>query len=519
VLAAALAAAVVLGCVGCQNAAVCLNCVQHDAGARSSSTADAARSGTGGADGGGAGAAGAAGAAGGSRTDAAISTCVSSGGPEICNGIDDDCDGKVDEDFDLQTNPLHCGQCLHVCASANAEASCEHAQCVVHGCQPGFADLAPGPECEYRCPVFPTMPEACNGIDDDCDGKVDEDLRAPANDICNHRAGTPCANVGLVCDKRGGRTTWYCAYPSAVQFDPIVPNGIIGQESLCDGLDNDCDGVADDPWPELGQPCDDGEIGACRDGGEMRCNPQDRTRTYCDLSLAPAPVPGAGPAAIELCNGIDDNCDGVIDNPDRMDPKHVVDDLQHVAHGGLDFWIYRYEASRPDATSLDEGIDGARACSNAGALPWTYVSYDAAAAACAAAGHRLCTAVEWQAACEGTGASTYPYGAAYVADACNGADHDVVPGGNVDNAVLVAGALPQCVSADAVRDLSGNVKEWTADQQGTTGAPTNLPIYVVRGGSYLSPQLGLTCQTTLAQATANTVLPSLGFRCCADAAP
>ena len=61
--------------------------------------------------------------------------------------------------------------------------------------QGGYADLAPGPDCEYRCPVFPTTAEVCNGIDDDCDGKVDEQLVTPKNDICNHRTGTPCANA------------------------------------------------------------------------------------------------------------------------------------------------------------------------------------------------------------------------------------------------------------------------------------------------------------------------------------
>jgi hypothetical protein len=63
------------------------------------------------------------------------------------------------------------------------------------------------------------------------------------------------------------------------------------------------------------------------------------------------------------------------------------------------------------------------------------------------------------------------------------------------------------------------VKEWTSDQRGTTGAPDNLPIYVIRGGSRESPELGLTCTTELSQATANTALPTLGFRCCADALP
>jgi hypothetical protein len=42
---------------------------------------------------------------------------------------------------------------------------------------------------------------------------------------------------------------------------------------------------------------------------------------------------------------------------------------------------------------------------------------------------------------------------------------------------------------------------------------------VVRGGSFESPRLGLTCQTDLSRATADSVLGGLGFRCCSDEAP
>jgi len=44
-------------------------------------------------------------------------------------------------------------------------------------------------------------------------------------------------------------------------------------------------------------------------------------------------------------------------------------------------------------------------------------------------------------------------------------------------------------------------------------------IYVMRGGSYESPELGLTCGTDLSRATADTLLPTLGFRCCNNAGP
>ncbi len=445
--------------------------------------------------------------------------CTPSKLGERCNGLDDDCDGTIDEGFDLQTNPLHCGACNQACSAENADAVCSAGKCTITSCFDGFADLDGKPGCEYRCPVFPTKPEDCNGSDDDCDGKVDEQLIAPPTKLCRNTPGTPCAGVKAVCDTRVGTTTWYCAYGSKVEFDPVVPNGIVAEETRCDGFDGDCDGVPDDPWPELGTLCGLSGVGACQEGGQYACNPADRTQTLCDLSLPPDATPGAGASATELCNGIDDDCDGFVDDSKSEGTgNYVIDDMVHVVHAGLDFWIYRYEASRADATDKDSGLAAHRSCSKGAALPWTYVSYDGAAAACAAGGFRLCSAPEWLAACEaGTTGQAYPYGAGYAPLICNGADYDTMSGGAIDNAVLPTGSLAACVTADGVLDMSGNVKEWTNDLKSAPGAP--VPNYAVRGGSYISPELGLTCQTDLSQQLASTVLPSLGFRCCSGGPP
>jgi formylglycine-generating enzyme required for sulfatase activity len=186
----------------------------------------------------------------------------------------------------------------------------------------------------------------------------------------------------------------------------------------------------------------------------------------------------------------------------------------------LNFYIYRYEASRPDASEDSSGISEARACSNANVMPWNYVSYDAASEACTNAGHRLCTRDEWLAACESASGFAYPYGNTYDKTACNGADR----GAQSDQPlrVLPTRSLSGCrhpsdLDEALVFDMSGNVKEWTNDSAGTAGDGT--PIYIVRGGSFETPKLGLTCQTLLSQALSTTLLPGLGFRCCRDDAP
>lgn len=435
--------------------------------------------------------------------------CIPSGPDEFCNELDDDCDGLVDEGYNLSSDPAHCGNCATSCTLPNSDVRCNSGSCAFVECLPGFVDSDGVPGCEYRCPVFPTADEDCNGLDDDCDGMVDErnGLVAAPTDLCRRTVGTPCAGTAAVCETRGGLTTWYCAYDPSVEFDPIVPNGIRLEETLCDGVDGDCDGIVDDAFG-LGAVCDNGMRGACRDAGRVVCDSADTTRTRCDLAGGVEPVPGA--PSVELCNGVDDNCDGIVDNSDPSDAARVIDDMVHVTRGGSDFWIYRYEASRPDASSSVSGIAGARSCSRSGVLPWTQVSFDAAQAACAAAGHRLCTATEWLSACEGASARAYPYGAAYDTDSCNGADRATPP------VVQPTGASAMCTSEAGVVDLSGNVKEWTNDVRAMSASGDTV---VIRGGSFDSPQLGLTCQTDLSRATEDTLLPTLGFRCCSSTAP
>lgn len=59
---------------------------------------------------------------------------------EQCNGEDDDCDGTIDEGFDLLSDPENCGACNMVCELPNASAACVSGECAVDACAPGRAD-------------------------------------------------------------------------------------------------------------------------------------------------------------------------------------------------------------------------------------------------------------------------------------------------------------------------------------------------------------------------------------------
>jgi hypothetical protein len=347
--------------------------------------------------------------------------------------------------------------------------------------------------------------EVCNLRDDDCDGTTDEDLSVPAG-YCG--TSGVCATVVAKCGPAG---SWVCDFPSTYQ----------AIETACDGLDNDCDGLIDEPFPNLGTLCSAGN-GICHREGFMICNSAG-DGTECTIK-------SGGTPAEEICDGIDNDCDGLIDESKSdpgSNPGYVVDTMVNVGT----IWVYAYEASRTDATNSAQGASNVRPCSRAGVLPWTNITHAEAENACQSIGLRLCTESEWQQACQGsTGKCNWSYSPSaatggtcndYETQAtsttaphsgCNGKEYVYDPA-NPGEWLMPSGKLSECYAdfgaGGKVYDLSGNVKEWTAARE--------AGVNPLRGGSMNNIAGGLKCNFNFSVADDSFSFQNVGFRCCADA--
>ncbi|MCB9549698.1 MAG: formylglycine-generating enzyme family protein [Myxococcales bacterium] len=166
------------------------------------------------------------------------------------------------------------------------------------------------------------------------------------------RSSAPCPAAGV------------CAGTQAVctpmgQFGPCdLPPVYEADETTCDGLDNDCDGRADEAWPGIGRPCDSEDADRCA-LGQLRCTP-DGTGAFC---ADDEPV-------FETCNGRDDDCDDAIDEdsqdapPARLQAGLCVGLRMRCGPDGEGFIepdysaIPGYEAFEESCDGLDNDCDG-----------------------------------------------------------------------------------------------------------------------------------------------------------------
>ncbi len=162
---------------------------------------------------------------------------------ETCNGKDDDCNGTADNGFDLTTDLENCGACGNSCnvvnpVYKNTVATIECDGTCKYTCALNYYDIDGDKTngCEYSCVKSNGGVEKCDGLDNDCDGQVDEGLTCN----CSDGNSQTCTVANTSCN--GNQT---CTSGSWDTCTTTRPNTGIEK---CDGYDNDCSGKADEPF-------------------------------------------------------------------------------------------------------------------------------------------------------------------------------------------------------------------------------------------------------------------------------
>jgi len=413
--------------------------------------------------------------------------CTPTREDELCNEVDDDCDGVTDEDFDLMGDPDHCGDCDTTCtAGDHAAPACAGGICT-YTCEDGWFDNNglhdDGCEAEECVPVCApvTVEPSCDNKDDDCDGETDEGWDKTAAESC----GDLCVDcTGLYDNAAGLCDDAACAMGPCqdgwVDVDNSEKNGCecldTGAE-VCDGADNDCNGAIDDG---------------------LNCCPAGMVQVD--------PVPGCVDAVTkpfcvdrwEATLRDDPGCDGAA----YGNPLWMGCNIPEIYPPGFPADVCSDTPCADEETPL-------YACTAPDVYPSRCVSWFQARRACQNVGKRLCTPEEWQLACHGAACAVYPYGDEFTWDVCNYIETFE------SYSVLHTGEMEECTNSWGVFDLSGNVWEYDSSGGGH-----------VRGGAYNCNPAGAPALESCANVTTFADLMDLetgspvgsrnnvGFRCC-----
>ena len=221
---------------------------------------------------------------------------VHPGAVEVCDGMDQDCDDDIDE---------YTGELWYGDGDGDGFGTPDS---VTVACDPPSGFVADATDCDDTDPaVNPDgVDDDCDGVDQDCDGEIDE--AAPVVYADGDGDGFGDLDVtASVCDAPADYVS------DATDCDDGDGSVYPGAEETCDDVDEDCDGTPDndpiDPYTVYYDTDGDG-FGETEDT-YVGCTPPDGTVSRPDDCNDDDP--DVNPDAAEICNDIDDDCEGTID--------------------------------------------------------------------------------------------------------------------------------------------------------------------------------------------------------------
>jgi len=263
--------------------------------------------------------------------------------PEVCDNTDNNCNGCVDEGFFKYcntrstccswSNPSQRNNCLAAYEASIAtnppDGNLDLLPCTTSAQQQQpdtWLCYNPGEDCDYQ--------------DNNCDGQVDEDVQLNACGTCGTLSEIPCNGIDDDCD------------PTTLD----EPAGCLCGTEFCDGVDNDCDGLVDQDDPDFTNnpvPCGPNPpLGICEQG-ILEC---DYGATDCIGAVYPEP---------ETCDGRDENCNGIVDDVVYDPPECVIPNCQSACcdghwecQNGVDVCVPNAITANEECNGVDDDCDG-----------------------------------------------------------------------------------------------------------------------------------------------------------------
>ena len=228
------------------------------------------------------------------------------GALEICDGVDNNCDGSIDEDA-VNANTYY----------IDADGDGFGGTTSIHSCTLPEGYTVASLDCDDgNADIHPDALEVCDGSDNNCDGVVDgadaTDAVVWYLDFDVDGYGTP-----LISQRSCQQPTGYVSNSS--DCDDVNTQSYPNADEFCDLIDNDCDGVVDesDAVDAMTWYLDVDSDGYGIPVAQASCSqPSGYVDNQDDCNDSNVTI---SPAALEVCDDVDNNCDGTIDESSATD--------------------------------------------------------------------------------------------------------------------------------------------------------------------------------------------------------